>query len=72
MIKKLSSILVEPEPDYTDDDVVRMLESFGAKDVSLLSPGFIAASVEKSLIKKIEEFATVHVKAAKKVKKNKE
>jgi len=58
----LISALVEPLPGHSDDEVIDALQRAGAKDVALLSPGFISAIVGAVSIPLLERVASVHPK----------
>lgn len=56
------SILVEPKPGFSDENVKNVLTNFGAEEIEVLSPGFISAKIPKESMKAIEFVAYVHQK----------
>ena len=61
----LVSVVVEPLPEHTDDEVVAMLEAQGADEISVLSEGYISARIPRDAIEKVEAVASVQLKTRK-------
>jgi len=55
-------VVVEPDAQHTDVDVVALLETSGASRVRILAPGYISARVGLDSLDKIETVARVSLK----------
>jgi hypothetical protein len=62
------SVMLEPLPGHSDDEVVARLEDLGASKVSVLAPGFISAHALADALDAVQEIADVHVKALKQIR----
>ena len=62
------SVLVEPLPGHSDEEVVHSLECSGASEVAILAPGFISAQVRRVALEAVEEVAYVHPKHEKQMR----
>lgn len=59
------SALLEPRDGHSDADVVASLQRLGATDVAVLAPGFVSARGALTLLERLQEIASVHIKARK-------
>jgi hypothetical protein len=56
----LVAVLLEPLPGHSDREVVDVLTAEGAQEIAMLSPGFISAHVDRSMLQAVETVAFVH------------
>ena len=56
------SVLLNPLPAHTSQEVLNLLKQLGAKHVEEISAGFISAQVKKNVLPQLEELARVEVK----------
>jgi hypothetical protein len=61
------AVMVQPLDGHTDQEVVKLLRSSGATEVSILAPGFISAEITRSALKRIETIAHVQPKVWKRL-----
>jgi hypothetical protein len=64
----LLSVILEPLPDKTDEDVTRWLADANAKGVQILAPRFISAAVPAECLDEARRFASVTVKTRKQLR----
>jgi hypothetical protein len=62
------SVMIEPYPGHSDEEVISSLEALGVSDVTLLAPGYISARADASALKEVEGIAHVHQKARKQLR----
>jgi hypothetical protein len=62
------SVLLEPKPGSTDDDVIALLNELNLGAGEVLSEGFIAARVPRNTLPQLESVAFVHVKPQKQLR----
>ena len=62
---RVVSVLVEPRPGHSDEEVVAALKQQGAQDIDILSPGFISALVTPAAASLLSAIADVHKKVVK-------
>lgn len=55
-------VLVEPDADHTDEDILNALAEANARDVQLLARGFISAKIMQSNLEKVQDIGFVSVK----------
>jgi len=58
-------VIVEPRPGHTDEEVVTRLMAQSAREVSVLSPGFISAELPPSQFESMEAIAVIQPKVRK-------
>lgn len=61
----LLAVMLEPLPGHSDREVVDVLTVHGAREIEILSPGFISAQIDRSALKIAEAVAFVHPKRRK-------
>lgn len=59
---EIVSVLVEPQPGHSDEDVVGWLRAQGAQDIEILGTGFVSARLQERVIHLISDIAIVHRK----------
>lgn len=61
-------VLIEPDADHTDEDILSALAEKRAKDVEVLVRGFISAKIKQSSIESIETVGQVSIKEESKMR----
>lgn len=68
LTSEMVSVMLEPRPGSTDDDVIALLNELSLGAGEVLSAGFIAARVPRNTLQKLESVAFVHVKPHKQLR----
>jgi hypothetical protein len=62
------SVMIEPLPGHSDEEVLGALEDAGIVDASVLAPGFISAHGHPDNLRAIERIACIHAKPQKQMR----